>query len=193
MKQIIRAFLLTIVLPLALIVGGFLLVHAYINSRAPNAQKIFRQATKAAHDTTKIAAAEVARVTPITITTRATYTATRADVLRNKPTPREILSFQTSDAALVATDVQHNAEAALVVATTREVKVWQSAPPPPRVLAYGEAMYDLAHAVPVMRLGITARVVGPVSLSAAGEYAPPSFSNLSGASVRALIGVRVTF
>lgn len=181
----VRGFLLIVA---ALIVIA-LVVH-YLGNRSADATQ-FKQATKAAHVVTQGAAAEVARIVPVVVSTRQTYASNRASVLANNPTAREVVSFQKSDAALLETDRLQTAQTALVAATASELKVWQNPPTPPRLVAYGEAMYDVIRRAPVARLGLTARVIGPVSLSAAGEYAAPSIGNASRTS--ALVGVRITF
>jgi hypothetical protein len=74
----------------------------------------------------------------------------------------------------------------------RELDVWQNKPGPARIQAFAEGLYDLAHSVPVARLGVTARLVGPISVSAAGEYAAPR-AGQSNPAFRANVGVRYNF
>lgn len=73
-----------------------------------------------------------------------------------------------------------------------ELTLAQNPPGPPRFQAYAEGLYDLAHLVPVIRGGATFRLVGPISASAAGEYAAPPL-NQSKPQFRAVIGLRFTF
>jgi hypothetical protein len=93
-------------------------------------------------------------------------------------------------------EVRHTADLALSDSLRKELKVWQNRPIPgvPRVHAFGEALYDFAHTVPVIRAGATARIpfISALSLSVAGEYAAPP-ANESKPTFRALAGVRVTF
>lgn len=111
----------------------------------------------------------------------------------NIPEVRACFALADSSRSLCAK--RHDADTAALHATERELELWKNKPPPAaaqRIQMYGEAMYDLAHQVPVVRLGATARLLGPISLSAAGEYAAPPAGN-STPVFRALVGARITF
>lgn len=96
------------------------------------------------------------------------------------------------DSALAAQDRRVAARDTLVSSLRREVNVWQNKPGPPRLQAYAEGLYDLAQSVPVIRAGATFKVVGPISLSAAGEYSAPRVGK-SDPGFRAVAGVRYSF
>lgn len=121
------------------------------------------------------------------------------DILLNpgpgKPpaTPEVKACFALSDSLLSLCAKRHEADTAALHATERELKVWQNKPGGiPRIQAYGEGLYDFAHMVPVIRAGATAKILGPVHLSIAGEYAAPQ-AGKSNPAFRALAGVRVNF
>lgn len=108
-------------------------------------------------------------------------------------TPEVKACFALSDSLAVLCAKRHDADTAALHATERELKLYQDKPSGiKRVQAYGEAMYDLAHQVPVIRAGATMGLFGPISLSVAGEYAAPPI-HTSTPAFRALAGVRVAF
>lgn len=110
-------------------------------------------------------------------------------------TPEVKACFALADSSRTLCARRHDADTAALHATERELVLWKNKPDPPaarRIQAYGEAMYNLAHTVPVVRLGATARVLGPVSLSIAGEYAAPQ-AGKSDPTFRALAGLRINF
>jgi hypothetical protein len=96
------------------------------------------------------------------------------------------------DSALAAEDRRVAARDTLIGALRREVVVWQEKPGPPRIQAYAEGLYDVAHRVPVARAGATFKMVGPISLSAAGEYAAPQVGK-SDPAFRVTAGLRYDF
>lgn len=121
------------------------------------------------------------------------------DILLNpgpgKPpaTPEVKACFALSDSLAALCARRHDADTAALHATERELAIWQAKPSGvPRVQAYGEALFDVAHQVPVLRAGATAKVFGPVNLSVAGEYAAPRAGN-SDPAFRALAGLRINF
>lgn len=79
------------------------LTFRYLTNRGVDTAT-FKRDTKAARIVTQAATAEVARIAPAVISTRRAYATNRASVLANNPTAREVVSFQTSDATLLATD-----------------------------------------------------------------------------------------
>lgn len=74
-----------------------------------------------------------------------------------------------------------------------ELETWKAGCcKPPRLQAYGEALYDVAHMVPVLRAGATFRALGPIDLSASVEYAAPP-ATTANPGFRALAGLRYNF
>lgn len=109
----------------------------------------------------------------------------------NTPEVRACFALADSSRSLCAK--RHDADTAALHAVERELSVWKSKPSGiQRIQAYGEAMYDVAHQVPVIRAGATAKVFGPIDLSIAGEYAAPQ-AGKSDPAFRALAGIRVRF
>lgn len=101
--------------------------------------------------------------------------------------------FALADSSRTLCQRRHDADTAALHATERELSLWKNKPSGVRrVQAYGEAMYDVANAVPVIRAGATAKLFGPVNLSVAGEYAAPRAGSAD-PSFRALAGVRINF
>lgn len=110
-------------------------------------------------------------------------------------TPEVRACFALADSSRTLCARRHDADTAALHATERELELWKKKPDPPaarRIQTYGEAMFDVSHAVPVIRAGATARLLGPVSLSVAGEYAAPPAGQATPA-FRALAGIRITF
>lgn len=120
-------------------------------------------------------------------TARVGYITYRDRILRSgTATPRDSVTFKKADAVVFSCDT-------LKIRGNQLVSVMQDKPSGVRrVQAYGEALYDVAHSVPVLRAGATAKVFGPVSLSVAGEYAAPRAGN-SDPAFRALTGLRINF
>lgn len=110
-------------------------------------------------------------------------------------TPEVRACFALADSSRTLCARRHDADTAVLHATERELELWKNKPPPPaarRIQAFGEALYDVSHSVPVIRAGATARVFGPIALSVAGEYAAPP-AGQSTPAFRALAGLRVNF
>lgn len=108
-------------------------------------------------------------------------------------TPEVKACFALADSSRSLCAKRHDADTAALHATERELAIWQAKPSGiKRVQMYGEAMYDLAQQVPVIRAGATAKVFGPVHLSVAGEYSAPQ-AGKSDPAFRALAGIRVNF
>lgn len=120
------------------------------------------------------------------------------DRIRTSPggnTPEVRACFALADSSRTLCARRHDADTAALHATERELALWKKKPDPPtaqRIQAYGEALYDISHTVPVIRLGATARLLGPLSLSVAGEYAAPP-AGRSDPAFRALAGLRINF
>jgi hypothetical protein len=181
----LRGFLYTI----GVAAAAALLIWGYSAYRNHGDKTPFQQKAEAAHDTTTRAEALVARTDTLWLPARDSYLTAKkknADV----PAAREVAV--ACDSALAAQDRRIAARDTLVGALHRELNVWQNKPGPPRVQAYAEGLYDLAQMVPVARVGVTARLVGPISLSAAGEYAAPR-AGQSNPAFRANVGVRYNF
>lgn len=102
--------------------------------------------------------------------------------------------FDLADARISACEKSRRADSAVIVAQDAKIKTLEAKPERqlPRYQPYAEAMYDVAHQVPVVRAGATAKVFGPIDLSVAGEYAAPQAGD-SKPAFRALAGIRVRF
>lgn len=153
---------------------------------------------EAAHADTKAAQALALRADTVYRQGETVYLRGR-DALLNPPKgspPASIevkACFALSDDLKSKCDARHDADTAATHKVERELAVQKEKPSGvPRVQAFGEAMYDVAHAVPVIRAGATARVIGPISLSVAGEFAAPRVGE-SKPAFRALVGARVNF
>jgi hypothetical protein len=181
----LRGFLYTIgaALAVALTFWGYEAIH-HRGDKTP-----FQQAAEAAHDTTTHAEALVAHTDTLWLPAQTKYLTIRD---RNAGVPAAHEVGVACDSALAAEDRRVAARDTLVGALKRELDVWQNKPGPPRLQAFAEGAYDLAHSVPVARLGATLRVAGPVSLSAAGEYAAPRAGE-SNPAFRANVGIRYDF
>lgn len=133
------------------------------------------------------ATAVVAHADTVYDTTRIGYVQYRDRILRSgTATPRDSATFKKADAVVMACDT--------LKSSSRALETVLKDPPTGvrRIQAFGEALYDVAHQVPVIRAGATAKVVGPVSLSLAGEYAAPPAGQATPA-LRALAGLRIDF
>jgi hypothetical protein len=181
----LRGFLYTIGVAAAIAFG----IWAYSAYRNRGDKTPFQQKAEAAHDTTTRAEALVAHTDTLWLPAQTKYLTVRD---RNAGNPAAHEVAVACDSALAAQDRRIAARDTLVGALHRELNVWQNKPGPPRVQAYAEGLYDLATRVPVARLGVTARLVGPVSLSAAGEYAAPR-AGQSNPAFRADVGIRYNF
>lgn len=108
--------------------------------------------------------------------------------------PQVQACFDLADARISACEKSRRADSAVIVAQDAKIKTLESKPERqlPRYQPYAEAMYDVAHQVPVVRAGATAKVFGPIDLSVAGEYAAPQAGD-SKPAFRALAGIRVRF
>lgn len=180
---------------LGAVVTAFLLVWGYIAYGQA-------QDAKAREWQAKVHAAEVARDSALVAAARTdtlyrqgetVYLRGRDRILTspggNTPEVRACFALADSSRSLCAK--RHDADTAALHATERELSVWKAKPSGnQRIQAYGEAMYDVAHQVPVIRAGATAKVFGPIDLSVAGEYAAPQ-AGRSDPAFRALAGIRV--
>jgi hypothetical protein len=181
----LRGFLYTI----GAAIAAALVIWGYSALRHRGDKTPFQQKAEAAHDTTTHAEALVARTDTLWLPAKNQYIAARN---RNAGVPAAHEVGVACDSALAAQDRRIAARDTLVGALKRELDVWQNKPGPARIQAFAEGLYDLAHSVPVARLGVTARLVGPISVSAAGEYAAPR-AGQSNPAFRANVGVRYNF
>lgn len=150
----------------------------------------FKRAVDTAHQATTVAQAERAKALPELATAQTAYAVQRASVLASgNATPREIATLRTVDALLSSVDRVVKADANVIHAQTVELTVWRNKPEP-RLVLYGEAMYDWARAQPVARLGLSVHVIGPLALTATGEYAVPTVTTKQ--QWRGLVGLRIT-
>lgn len=170
-------------------VAVILAIWAYDSWKHRGDSSAFKQAATAAHDTTQRAEILVAKTDTLWLPAQTKYLTVR-DRNANVPQAREVAV--ACDSALAAQERRIAARDTLTGALRRELKVWQDKPGPPRLQPYAEAMYDLAHQVPVIRGGATLRALGPISLSAAVEYAAP-VAGTSTPAFRATAGVRYNF
>lgn len=102
--------------------------------------------------------------------------------------------FALADVRISKCEASRKADSATIVALRKDLATTEAKPERqlPRYQPFAEALYDLAHQVPVIRAGATAKVFGPIDLSVAGEYAAPQAGN-STPAFRALAGIRVRF
>jgi hypothetical protein len=180
-----RGFLLVIGSALAIALG----IWGYSAYRHHGDKTPFQQKAEAAHDTTTRAEILVAHTDTLWLPAKTRYLTVRD---RNAGNPAAHEVAVACDSALAAQDRRVAARDTLVGALKRELDVWQNKPGPPRLQAFAEGLYDLAHSVPVARIGATARLIGPISLSAAGEYAAPRAGD-SNPAFKATLGVRYDF
>src|SRR6185503_82304 len=106
----------------------------------------FQQKADAAHDTTTRAEILVARTDTLWLPAKTKYLTIRD---RNSGSPQAHEVAVACDSALAAQDRRIAARDTLTTALKRELDVWQNKPGPPRLQAYAEGLYDLAHSVPV--------------------------------------------
>lgn len=143
------------------------------------------------HAATDSALAQIARVDTIRLPALVDYGVVRN---RTRNVNREAEEVGKAADKVIALD-----SSAIVARDTafarqgRELETWKAGCcKPSRLQAYGEALYDVVHAVPVARLGATFRVAGPISVSAAGQYAAPRVGS-SDPAFRATLGLRYDF
>lgn len=149
----------------------------------------FEQQAEKAHDKTAAAVLVVAQMDSARIPLLGSYTATR---IRTRSNPAADELGKAADKVIKADSNAITARDSAFKAQGEELTLWQNKPGPPRLAAFAEGLYDLAHMVPVVRIGATFRVLGPFSLSAAGQYAAPQ-AGLSKPDFRATVGVRYDF
>lgn len=102
--------------------------------------------------------------------------------------------FALADERISKCEASRKADSLTIVALRKDLATTEAKPEKqlPRYQPYAEALFDVAHQVPVIRAGATAKVFGPIDLSVAGEYAAPQ-AGKSDPAFRALAGIRVRF
>lgn len=149
----------------------------------------FQQKADAAHNETAQATTLVAKTDTLWLPAQTKYITVRD---RNASIPAAHEVAVACDSALAAQDRRIAARDTLTGALRRELNVWQNKPGPPRLSAFAEGLYDVVHAVPVVRAGATFRIIGPISASAAGQYAAPQIGKAN-PDFRATVGLRYDF
>lgn len=149
----------------------------------------FQNTADTAHVSTEAAKAEVARVDTVWLPSLIRY---RAAKEANRGNAGAVAVAVACDSALAGDSIRLAARDTVIKRQQTELKIWMNKPGPPRIQPYVEAMYDVAHMVPVGRLGITARVAGPIALSAAGQYTAPR-AGTADVGLQAQVGLRYSF
>lgn len=131
--------------------------------------------------------AVVAHADTVYDTTRVGYIQYRDRILKSgTATKRDSATFKKADAVVTACDTLKGASRQLET-------VLRDAPTGVRRLqTYGEVLYDFSARAPVARLGATAKIVGPVSLSGAVDISIPPAGE-SHVTTRLLLGARINF
>lgn len=151
--------------------------------RSPFEQQAERAAAK-----TEAAVVVVAKMDSLRAPLLVDYTVVR-NRTRSIPAADEV--GRAADKVIKADSNAITARDSAFKAQKEELQIWKDKKPP-RLAAYVEGLYDLAHMVPVVRIGATFKVLGPFSLSAAGQYAAPQVG-LSKPDFRVLVGARYDF
>lgn len=180
--------------------AAFLLWWGYgWNERRLDAERAeFKRTVRAKDDSLVIARQEKATADSALANQIPIYIAGRNTALLNpaKPATAEVRACYESADRVISACQKARAADSVVIARQQSLITTLRNPPPPkaaaRIQAYGEGLYDFAHMAPVIRAGATARLFGPVSLSAAADLSVPPAGE-SRVTIRALAGVRVTF
>lgn len=130
-------------------------------------------------------------------TTVVSYAVYRDRVLTSgNATPSEKATFGKCDAIVLTCEARHVADVAVSDSLRKELKVAKDRRDP-RVQGYGEGMIDFINQAPVLRVGVTIRLLGPVILSAAGDAmiggAYSRSPDVPAIQARVLAGVRINF
>lgn len=185
---------------LGAVVAGFLLWWGYgVYQRSLDAERAeHKRIVQLKSDSIAVALSEKARLDSALANQVPIYLQARSAALTNpaRPASAEVRAcYAEADKVISACQKARAADSVVIAQQTSLITTLRNPPPPKaarRLQAFGEGMYDLAHSVPVIRLGATARLLGPVSLSVAGEYAAPRAGNAD-PQFRALAGVRINF
>lgn len=178
---------------LGAVVGVFLLFAGYRAYQSAQDAKIavWKAHAEAAHDTVLVLSKLSAKRDTEYVRGKDVYLKGRDRVLHDTVpvTPAVRACYESADRLISACELRHSADSSLIAAKDRELSVWKAKPSgETRLQAYGEAQYDFIHLVPVARVGVTARVFGPVYLSAAGDVSIEKHP-----TARALAGLRINF
>lgn len=155
------------------------------------------EADKAAVNTAT-AVSVAARTDTIHDTTVVSYAVYRDRILTSgKATPSEKTTFGKCDAVVVSCEARHAADTMVSFRLREELEIAKKRRAGPRVQGYGEGMIDFINQAPVLRIGATVRLFGPVSLSAAGDAmiggAYARKADVPAILPRALGGIRINF
>lgn len=167
----------------------FLALWAFQWYKSGDSMSLFKRQAKEAATATEVAREEVVRVDTVYAPSLIRYRTVRE---ANRDNAGAVAVAVACDSALTGDSIRLAARDTLIKRQTAELKVWMDKPGPPRIQPYVEAMYDMANAVPVGRVGVTARVAGPIALSAAGQYTAPR-AGTADVRLQATVGLRYTF
>lgn len=122
-------------------------------------------------------------------TARVSYVTYRDRILQSgTATARDSMTFKLADKVVASCDTVRITSNAVIESVQGEKKLQEQRPGPRRVQFFGEALYNMVAAAPVVRLGMTVKLLGPVDLSLAGEA-----ERRAEVPYRALVGVRIRF
>lgn len=185
---------------LVIVVLIFLAIRWYIGkeARAEAERAEHARVVQAKDDSLAVARKEKASADSALANQLPIYIAGRDRILRDpaKPASPEVRAcYAEADKVISACQKARTADSVVIAQQASLIGTLRNPPPPKglaRVQAYGEALYDFANAVPVIRAGATAKILGPVDLSGAVEYSAPKAGD-SKPAFRALTGIRVRF
>lgn len=184
---------------LGAIVGLFLAWSAYgWHGRNEAAKEVaWKIAMKAKDDSLLSARTEAARTDTLYRQGRTVYLQGRERILHDTlhPPSAEVRAcYESADKLISACEIRHRADSLVIAQLGGKVALLENKPNPSarRIQVFGEAQYDVIHMAPVARIGATARLLGPVSLSVAGDLSMPP-AGQSRVTARGLVGLRVQF
>ena len=179
--------------------GLFLAVWGYQTYRTAQGVRVaqWRAELKAKDDSLKDARAYQLRTDTLYREGKTVYRAGRDRILNNpaKPASPEVKAcYESADKLITACEIRHRADSAVAVQLEGKIRLLENKPNPfaRRIQPYGEVGYDVLNQVPVIRVGATVRLLGPIAGSVAGEYAAPRAGKDTPA-FRAVAGVRIAF
>lgn len=179
--------------------AAFLLWWGYgWNERRKDAELVLWQnKVKLLDDSLLTARAEAARTDTLYQQGRTVYLRGRDRILHDTvhPPSAEVRAcYASADKLISACEIRHRADSVVMAQLGGKITLLENKPNPAarRVQAYGEALYDFAHMAPVARVGATARLLGPISLSAAADLSIPPAGE-SHATTRLMVGARINF
>jgi len=179
--------------------GLFLAVWGYQTHRTAQGVEValWKAALAAKEDSLVFARARQARTDTLYRDGKIVYLAGRDRILTNpqKPASPEVRAcYESADKLITACEIRHRADSAVAVQLEGKIRLLENKPNPfaRRVQPYGEVGYDVLNQVPVIRVGATVRLLGPIAGSVAGEYAAPQ-AGKDMPAFRAVAGLRVSF